>query len=243
VRVAFAAPGLLIACAVAGTLACPGGHGSPRPVGSGPPPGLWHQAHAGEKPDALAQRYRVPLEDILESNGLEAESRLRDGQVVFIPGGNTDQVRRASRATAPSSQPERTGQRAAAPGRGDLLWPVPAGKVTSGFGPRGKRPHEGIDLAASEGEKVLAAADGTVIYAGSGVRGYGNLILLRHPGGLITVYAHNRSNLVKEKETVRAGQVIAEVGHTGNASANHLHFEVRRGEVPEDPLAHLPPLR
>jgi murein DD-endopeptidase MepM/ murein hydrolase activator NlpD len=119
-----------------------------------------------------------------------------------------------------------------------LLWPVKGGKVTSGFGMRGRRPHEGIDIAAPEGTEILAAAAGTVIYAGSGVRGYGNLILLRHPGALVTVYAHNRRNRVVEKETVRAGQVIAEMGRTGNASASHLHFEVRRGEVPEDPLLH-----
>jgi len=230
----------LLALGCAALLAgCPGGEGGRPPV-AGPPPGVWHQAEADESPAALARRYKVPLEDILESNGLERDSKLAVGQVVFIPGG-TLQAQPAAAATEPRP-PTASRPASPPPPAGKLLWPV-TGQVTSRFGTRGKRPHEGIDIAAPEGERVHAAADGTVIYAGSGVRGYGNLILLRHPGGLVTVYAHNRTNLVKEKDAVRAGQVIGEVGSTGNASASHLHFEVRHGEVPVDPLSHLVPLR
>lgn len=91
---------------------------------------------------------------------------------------------------------------------------------------------------------MLAAADGTVMYSGSGVRGYGNLVLIRHAElGLVTVYAHNRRNLVREGEGVTRGQVVAEVGRTGRASGDHLHFEVRRGETPLDPLDHVHPAR
>jgi murein DD-endopeptidase MepM/ murein hydrolase activator NlpD len=88
---------------------------------------------------------------------------------------------------------------------------------------------------------VVAAAGGIVIYAGSGIRGYGNLVIIRHPGGLVTVYAHNRRNLVQEGVKVSQGQVIAEVGHSGRASGDHLHFEVRRGETPVDPLKYVRP--
>jgi murein DD-endopeptidase MepM/ murein hydrolase activator NlpD len=124
-----------------------------------------------------------------------------------------------------------------------LIWPVPGGKLTSGFGVRGARKHEGIDIAAAEGTAVLAAAGGRVIYSGAGVKGYGNLILVRHTGGIVTVYAHNRRNMVKEGDRVQQGQVIAEVGHTGRASGDHLHFEVRRGDTPVDPsrLVSVPP--
>jgi murein DD-endopeptidase MepM/ murein hydrolase activator NlpD len=212
-------------------------------TGVGPPAGVWHQARSGENPALLARRYGVPLEDIVEINGLERDSTLGAGQVVFIPGGRPLPSAGVSAAPAASQAARPPAGQAGQGQPGKLLWPVPGGTVTSRFGLRGRRPHEGIDIAAPEGTRVLAAAAGTVIYAGSGVRGYGNLILLRHPGGLVTVYAHNRANLVQEKEAVRAGQVIAEVGRTGNASACHLHFEVRRGESPEDPLVHVTPLR
>jgi murein DD-endopeptidase MepM/ murein hydrolase activator NlpD len=226
---------LVLGCALL-LAGCPAGEGGRPPV-AGPPPGVWHQAEADESPAALARRYKVPLEDILESNGLERDTKLTAGQVVFVPGGTLQAKPAATAAPPPASRPE-----VAPPPAGKLLWPV-KGQVTSSFGTRGKRPHEGIDIAAPEGDPVRAAADGTVIYAGSGVRGYGNLILVRHAGSLVTVYAHNRTNLVKEKDAVRAGQVIAEVGSTGNATASHLHFEVRRGEVPVDPLSQLAPLR
>ena len=111
----------------------------------------------------------------------------------------------------------------------------------SGFTRSGSPPHEGVDIAAPEGTAVLAAADGKVIYSGSGVKGYGNLILVRHLRGLVTVYAHNRINLVRERALVRKGQVIAEVGHTGRATGDHLHFELREGDKPIDPRLHLPP--
>ena len=236
---------LVFACAAL-LPGCPAGEGG-KPAASGPPPGVWHQAEAGVSPASLARRYRVSQDDILESNGLERESRLAAGQVVFIPGGRQPAggAAAATDGGRPTAASRPAGAQLPVEGAvaGKLIWPVMGGQVTSRFGPRGKRPHEGIDIAAPEGAEVRAAAEGTVIYAGSGVRGYGNLILLRHPGGLVTVYAHNRSNRVKEKEAVRGGQVIAEVGRSGNASASHLHFEVRRGEIPEDPLAHLPPLR
>lgn len=228
------------------TAGCPAGRepgqaASPR---VGPPAGVWHQARAGESPVLLARRYGVALEDIVEINGLEQDSALMAGQVVFIPGGRPlppGGLPAAAAATQAAPSPPSGQAQQGQPTR--LLWPVPGGTLTSGFGPRGARPHEGIDIAAPEGTQVLAAAAGRVIYAGSGVRGYGNLILLRHPDGLVTIYAHNRANFVREKEEVKAGQVIAEVGRTGNASACHLHFEVRRGETPEDPLAHVRPLR
>jgi murein DD-endopeptidase MepM/ murein hydrolase activator NlpD len=227
---------LALACALL-LAGCPGGEGG-RPPTAGPPRGVWHQADAGESPGALARRYKVPLDDILESNGLERDSKLAAGQVVFIPGGAPQAPPAVVTADPGAPAASRPSVTPPAPPAGKLLWPV-KGQVTSGFGARGKRPHEGIDIAAPEGEPVRAAADGTVIYAGSGVRGYGNLILLRHAGSLVTVYAHNRANLVKEKDAVKVGQVIAEVGRTGNASAAHLHFEVRRGEVPVDPLQQL----
>jgi lipoprotein NlpD len=118
-----------------------------------------------------------------------------------------------------------------------LAWPT-LGVLISGFGERDRDRHDGIDLAAPEGTPVRAAEQGTVLFAGE-QRGYGKLVLLAHGGDLVTVYAHNAKNLVKKGERVSRGEQIARVGHTGNATGPHLHFEVRVGARARDPLGFL----
>ena len=122
--------------------------------------------------------------------------------------------------------------------KSSLLWPV-EGKITSKFGPRGGSSHDGLDIAAPLGTPILAAASGKVIYSGA-LRGYGNLVILRHRDGFVTVYAHTQKNLVQEGEFVRGGQTIARVGQTGRASGPHLHFEVRKDNLARNPLRYLP---
>lgn len=120
-----------------------------------------------------------------------------------------------------------------------FIWPV-KGKVSSGFGKRGSRTHDGIDIVAKEGTPVVAAADGVVVYADQRLRGYGKMVILRHAGNFFTAYAHNQRLLAYKGQKVKRGVIIARVGHTGRASGPHLHFEVRRGTTPVDPLAYLP---
>jgi len=120
-----------------------------------------------------------------------------------------------------------------------LIWPV-KGTVTSRFGRRGSRMHDGIDIGVGEGTAVHASSSGEVVYSDSRLSGYGKLIIIRHAGNLFTAYAHNQRNLVGKGARVRAGDVIARVGHTGRATGPHLHFEVRQGSTPVDPLAYLP---
>ena len=117
-------------------------------------------------------------------------------------------------------------------------WPI-AGRLTSRFGPRGGSFHDGIDIAAPKGTAISAVADGEVIFSNA-LHGYGNLVILRHRNGLVTVYAHNQRNLVKEGEWVRRGKVVAEVGQTGRASGPHLHFEIRKDNQARNPLRYLP---
>lgn len=117
----------------------------------------------------------------------------------------------------------------------DWMWPT-NGKVISPYAEGGGK---GIDIAGKAGDPVLAAASGVVSYAGAGLRGYGNLIVLRHNATYLSVYAHNSKLLVKEKDTVARGQKIAEMGST-DAESPRLHFEIRRQGKPADPQKFLP---
>ena len=122
-------------------------------------------------------------------------------------------------------------------GSGVLGWPV-SGPVTSGFGVRWGRMHEGIDIAVGEGTPVRAAAAGTVIYAGW-MSGYGNLVAVDHGNGLSTAYAHNSSLAVSVGQSVAAGEIVSYSGNTGNSTGPHVHFEVRVDGSAVDPLGYL----
>jgi lipoprotein NlpD len=154
-----------------------------------------------------------------------------------------DAHRSAGSQAAPARKPPtsiaRAGQKPLDPATHGtpLAWPA-KGVLISGFGERERDQHDGIDLAAPEGTLVRAASSGTVLFVGT-QRGYGKLVLLRHPGDIVTVYAHNSENLVKVGAHVLRGEPIARVGHTGNATGPHLHFEVRVASRPRDPLTFL----
>jgi murein DD-endopeptidase MepM/ murein hydrolase activator NlpD len=125
------------------------------------------------------------------------------------------------------------------PSAGSLLWPV-RGQVLTAFGeqPSGALI-DGLDIVASEGTPVLAAADGVVGYAGGDLPGYGNMLMIAHPGGYVTVYAHNRHLLVGAGANVRRGQPVATVGRTGDRDVARLHFQLRAGGRPVDPERYL----
>ncbi|MEK9951248.1 MAG: peptidoglycan DD-metalloendopeptidase family protein [Curvibacter sp.] len=147
------------------------------------------------------------------------------------PGQASTAARSGPAAAAPATE-------SAAAGESGLswVWPVP-GPVIAGFD---EVKNKGLDLGGTAGEPVLAAADGRVVYVGAGLRGYGNLIILKHNNVYLTAYAHNKTLLVKEDQAVRKGQKIAEMGNS-DADRVKLHFEVRRQGKPVDPLKYLPP--
>jgi murein DD-endopeptidase MepM/ murein hydrolase activator NlpD len=199
------------------------------------PRGRWYVVTAGDTLDGIARQAGVPAEDILEVNGLSRPEEVTAGRLIFVLEPDTPAAR-AIAAGAPSVSSEPAGPPPA------LRWPLAEGRIViaSAFGIRDGKPHEGIDLPAPVGTPVLAAADGRVVYAGSGVRGYGNLVVIRHGGDLLTVYAHSSVILVSQGQPVRAGDRIALVGQSGRATGPHLHFEVRAGQIPKDPMSFLP---
>jgi murein DD-endopeptidase MepM/ murein hydrolase activator NlpD len=195
-----------------------------------------HVVQRGENLYRIALHYGVSVEEIAEANGITDESQLEVGTRLTIP--------HPERGTAeqPLVPPERLRGLAQNDAFEDgglrFAWPL-HGAVTSPFGWRRSRMHEGIDISARPGTQVHAAEQGHVIYA-SRLGGYGNVVVVRHGKLYETVYAHNRRFRVQKGAHVRKGDVIAEVGSTGNATAPHLHFEVRRHDDPRDPLLFLP---
>jgi murein DD-endopeptidase MepM/ murein hydrolase activator NlpD len=117
-------------------------------------------------------------------------------------------------------------------------WPV-HGRVIARFGQSPNGQNDGIDVAVPQGTPVKAAEDGVVAYAGNELKGYGNLVLIRHGNGYVTAYAHASEILVKRGESVKRGQVIAKSGETGSVKAPELHFEIRKGATPVDPTEFL----
>ncbi len=125
-------------------------------------------------------------------------------------------------------------------GQGKWAWPVPSHrKVSSHFGQRWGRKHEGIDIPAPRGTPIAATAAGVVKYSGSKVRGYGNMIVIEHPDKVFSVYAHNQKNLVSAGKRVKQGQIIGRVGNTGRSTGPHLHFEIRVRDSAKDPARYL----
>ena len=120
-----------------------------------------------------------------------------------------------------------------------LRWPV-RGKVIQAFGPKSSGGQsDGINVSVPEGTPIKAAEDGVVAYAGNELKGYGNLVLVRHANGFVTAYAHASELNVKKGETIKRGQVIGKAGATGNVTGPQLHFEVRKGATPVDPMQYL----
>ncbi|MFC5698189.1 peptidoglycan DD-metalloendopeptidase family protein [Pseudomonas sp. GCM10022186] len=136
-------------------------------------------------------------------------------------------------ATAPATAPKASGTGSAA----GWVWPA-SGPLIGRFSSNGSL-NKGIDIAGELGQPVLAASDGSVVYAGSGLRGYGELVIIKHSDTYVSAYGHNRRLLVREGQQVKVGQTIAEMGSTGTDRVK-LHFEIRRQGKPVDPLQYLP---
>ena len=161
-----------------------------------------------------------------------------------VPEPQPEAQSQSSPPTAPVSLPTVPSKPSGvAPSRRGFLWPV-QGEIASGFGPKpGGTQNDGVNIIARRGTDVLAAEDGIVVYAGNELRGYGNLLLIRHTGGWMTAYAHNDELLVGRGATITRGQVIAKVGGTGGVSSPQLHFEVRQAGRPVDPMQVMGPMR
>ncbi|MFN5880513.1 MAG: murein hydrolase activator EnvC family protein, partial [Burkholderiales bacterium] len=206
-----------------------------RPAAASPsrPAGAVGSTATGETAAAV-QATPLPASAI-ESRAIETrplDARPLESRPAAPPGAAQSGPAPSSQASVSSAAASSAGP--SARGEVDFAWPVP-GRMLQGYTETGK----GIALSGNTGEPVFAAAEGRVIFSGSGPRGYGNLIIVKHANELLSVYAHNSKLLVKEGQSVARGDRIAELGDSGG-STPRLHFEIRRQGKPVDPLPYLP---
>ena len=217
-----------------------------------------HVIRRGETLYGISRRYSVNLYTLARANRILPPYHIRAGQNLSIPYQAARQIQTVRRQPSPSKtasrRPSTKPSLAPAPARKPLprperitgtgfIWPV-RGRVVSNFGPKGKGLHnDGINIVAPRGTPVRASENGVVVYAGNELRGFGNLLLIKHHGGLITAYAHTDAMVVRRGDKVQRGQIVARVGSSGNVASPQLHFEIRRGRQAIDPRVQLQPLK
>ena len=189
---------------------------------------ITHTVKAGETLWRISTIYGVPLEKIAGVNGISDPTKIQEGMILIIPLKYSDENLISKKSDAP-----------AATGDVKLLWPL-RGALSQGFRDEASGRHDGIDIKADEGTYIKSAAAGKVVYSGDQFQGYGNMLIIEHSEELSTIYAHCKNFLVYEGDEVPAGHIIASVGASGNATAPHLHFEVRLKNTAVDPMLYLP---
>jgi len=230
---------ICIFAAVCGLASCSGvgyqlkGHDGLQPV--------YHKVRSGDTIAKIASSHGVKVESLLWLNGIRERGFIRVGELLLVSydfrHSNHSHTHQHSSTSNKTKTKSSGTQRASLGGikpkpqtnykSGELYWPIKTGRIVSKFGPRKKSFHDGIDIAAPSGTAVFAAHNGEVVYSDDGLRGYGNLLILRARSGMLTVYAHNRKLYVSAGQKVKRGQKIAAVGSTGKSTGPHLHFEVR----------------
>lgn len=227
-----------------------------------------HTVRAGDTLYSISRLYGVEVSALASLNHIEAPFAIRVGQILALPAPvaapepavaaippaakpplapSPQSPTEAPPSAKPAPAPE-PGHVAAAPSPKPrntrvFAWPV-EGRIISSYGTAASGTHnDGINIATRAGEPIRAADAGKVAYAGNELRGYGNLVLIKHSGGYMTAYAHNGKLLVKRGQTVQRGQEIAKAGATGTVNAPQLHFEIRQGTRALDPTDYLPSLR
>lgn len=205
-----------------------------------------HVVAKGDTGYSISRRYGVDLTAMMRMNRIGRPYRLRVGQIVKLPRQTRAPIVVARNSSKPSARTNKS-RKPVAPlpprsGAG-FAWPA-HGKVISAYGSKAGGLHnDGINIRLESGAPVRASDAGTVVYTGNELKGFGNLVLIRHTGGWVSAYGHNQTVLVDRGDQVHRGQTISRAGATGNVGEPQLHFELRKGSRAVDPQRYLPPLR
>lgn len=196
--------------------------------------GTYYFVHEGDTLVRIARKYGTSADELAQINDLY-DAQLIIGRRIFVPAKKFKSLYvTATQTTKEKKLSEIQSQKGM-----EFIWPVEGGVVTSPFGFRRGRPHDGLDISAHTGTPIHAAADGKVIFA-KRFAGYGNLVVIKHRKNFFSAYAHAENILVSSGRKVRQGQQIATVGSTGHSTGPHVHFEIRRKTDPVDPIGLLP---
>lgn len=240
-----------------------------KPVAAAPAAAIVHVVNRGETLRSIAHQHHVSVAELAKANNLDQSAKLGLGMKLTVPGVKTASAPPAAAPAAPTApatkmvataqpqsarlvQPTANVEESAAATETPAVkpseatgalptfrWPV-RGKVITSYGAKTNgKANDGINLAVPEGTPVKAAEDGVVAYSGNELKGYGNLVLVRHSNGYVTAYAHASELMVKRGDTIKRGQVIAKSGQSGEVGSPQLHFEIRKGSSPVDPLQFL----
>ena len=197
------------------------------------PPSRTYIVAEGDTIYGISRRFGVDMASLVRANDIAPPYTITVGQRLHVPGGAV------IAAVAPETAVAADGDRGGPPAAARFEWPL-KGRVVSTFGPKpGGLHNDGINIAAERGAPVRAAMSGIVAYAGNELRGFGDLVLIRHADGWVTAYGHNEGLLVGRGDEVRRGQIIGRVGATGGVTTPQLHFEIRKGIEAVDPLEYL----
>ncbi|MBE0596924.1 MAG: M23 family metallopeptidase [Desulfuromonadales bacterium] len=239
-------------------------------AGCSPSRGIYHTVQQGQTLYRIARTYEIDERQLARLNGIEDPTRLRVGERLFIPGVERPRPvpatvsaspadgspaapapQRKPVAAAPAPKPPPAagrppGKAAAEPAKpplpprsGQFIWPL-RGPIVQNFGTTGNRTCKGVEIATPEATPVLAAASGRVTYSGTGIPGYGHLVILRHEDSFFTVYGYNQKTLVEAGAVVKQGERIALSGIPPGGGRPRLHFEIRHGRAALNPIFYLP---
>jgi murein DD-endopeptidase MepM/ murein hydrolase activator NlpD len=202
----------------------------------GPATGGFYKVAQGDTLYGIARKFHQSVSALVRLNGLKDADDIKVDQLLRVSSGRSAAAAPVVRAQGQAAGKDKETETPAAdnePAPRDWVWPTD-GAQTAAFGAK-----KGIEIAGQSGQDVRAANDGSVSFVGGGIRGYGNLVIIKHAGNILSVYAHNKTVLVKEGQAIVKGQKIAEMGDSDSNTVK-LYFEIRRNGKPVDPAGYLP---
>jgi murein DD-endopeptidase MepM/ murein hydrolase activator NlpD len=204
-----------------------------------------HVLQSGENLTLVARKYNVSLKELASTNNLDSPNKVFPGQILILPYGANKNIQQNK--TKPSTSKKSLASNSKATKKitkkavaFSFISPISSGRIIAKFGPKKNGTHsDGVNIKAPMGTKIKSAERGKIVYVGNALRGYGNLVIIKHPNNWLTAYAHSDEIFVTKGQSVTKGQVIATVGSSGSVDSPQLHFGLRKGRRAVNPEKYL----